>query len=162
MASNFKHLRPLFVFLPCFIALTYLLSLVAAECYWPDGSNAFDMHECYGTTGADGLCCAQGDLCLINTLCQKKGTTHTYYRGACNTPNWTEAETCTEFCTDAESGSNLTAAQPVGQCEATFDVYFCDTSHKHFMDCYDPSVTVEFTLLEGKVLQHTRIEDVVY
>ncbi|ROW08153.1 hypothetical protein VPNG_06961 [Cytospora leucostoma] len=162
MASNCKHLRPFFVLLPCFIVLTYLLSLVAAECYWPDGSNAYDMHECYGTTGADGLCCAQGDLCLLNTLCQKNGTTHTYYRGACNTQNWTQAATCPEFCNDAKSGSNLTAAQPVGQCEATDNVFFCDTSHKHFMDCYATTVSAEVFGLLGKVLRYTGIENVWY
>ncbi|ROV87171.1 hypothetical protein VMCG_10657 [Cytospora schulzeri] len=135
MASHRKLSHPLSVLLSCFIVFAYLGSLVSADCYWPDGSNAYDMHECYGTAGADGLCCAQGDLCLLNHLCQENGTTDSLYRGACNVQDWTQATTCPEFCAEPDTGSDLAAAQPVGQCWGLADRYFCDTGNYFHSIC---------------------------
>lgn len=154
MAPN-RHLRlPLSVLLPCLTALSLLSPPVSADCYWPDGSTAYDMHECYGTDGADGLCCAQGDLCLLNHLCQESSGTRTtttttnssssggsLYRGACNTPDWTQGATCPDFCAGPAAGGsngNLTAAQPVGKCWGLRDQYFCDTGGRDGSSCPGP------------------------
>lgn len=148
MPSNRKLLLPLSVL--CLIVLAHFFSLVSADCYWPDGSNAYDMHECYGTAGADGLCCAQGDLCLLNHLCQEKGTTNSLYRGACNMKDWTQAATCPKFCAGPDTGSNLTAAQPVGQCWGLDDRYFCDTGNYYDSICPILSNSSDIFTLSGK------------
>ncbi|KUI74278.1 hypothetical protein VM1G_11957 [Cytospora mali] len=147
MASYHKIHLHLSVLLLCFVLLGYVCQLVAADCYWPDGSSAPDMHECYGTAGADGLCCAQGDLCLLNHLCQESGTTKSLYRGACNMPDWTQAATCPEICAKPNTGSNLTAAQPVGQCDGLPDQYFCNAGNTTQLDCWrHPPSSDVFTL----------------
>lgn len=112
------------------LALLPLLPLippVAADCYWPDGSAAYDQHECYGADGADGLCCAEGDLCLLNRLCQARGPAPAaLYRGACSLPGDTNS-TCATMCTDARGGSDLAGEQPVGRCSGAGDTFYCDT-----------------------------------
>lgn len=106
--------------------LSQFFPLVAGDCYWPDGSNAYDMQECYSKDGADGLCCAQGDLCLLNHLCQS-GLDRSLYRGACNMPNWTEAATCPEICVSEKDGNNMTDIQTVYNCYNEPDFFVCDT-----------------------------------
>lgn len=157
MASNREHLLSLPVISAFFIMLAYLCSPVAADCFWPDGSDAYDMHECYSTAGADGLCCAEGDLCLLNHLCQAAGTTSALYRGACNMPDWTQASTCPQVCDDPKTGSNSTAAQPVGECGTNDGEYFCSTGDT---DCSDYGPTDLFTL-SGKLPWHSAREEIV-
>lgn len=108
--------------------LYLLFSLVAADCYWPDGSNAYDMQECYGLCGADGLCCAPGDLCLVNHLCQSSGPDLALYRGACNMPNWTEAATCPKVCVSEKDGNNMTGIQIVENCYDEPFFFACDNT----------------------------------
>lgn len=110
-------------------AVNRFFTLVAADCYWPDGSNAYDMQECYSQEVADGLCCAPGDLCLLNHLCQSNGEDRSLYRGACNMPNWTEAATCPEICVNERDGNNinLTDIQVVDNCMDEPNFFVCDT-----------------------------------
>lgn len=107
--------------------LNLVLPLAAADCYWPDGSNAYDMQECYSQEGADGLCCAPGDLCLTNHLCRHNEVNGSLYRGACNMPNWTEAATCTHICMSAEHGDNMTDIQTVENCFDQPMFFVCGT-----------------------------------
>lgn len=110
---------------------SHFFSLVAADCFWPDGSNAYDMQECYSQQGgADGLCCASGDLCLLNHLCQRIGADQFLYRGACNMPNWTEAATCPEVCVSEEHGNNMTDIQVVDNCFDEPNFFVCDTGRQ--------------------------------
>lgn len=151
MTPDRKHLLPLSVFVPCFVVLSCLCSLVAADCYWLDGSNADDMHECYGTGGADGLCCAEGDLCLLNHLCQKTGTTDWFYRGACYVQDWTQAQTCPQVCDDPSVGEYLNAPHPVAQCDGPpYAMYFCNDSNSG-SECWRFSDDVYVFTLPGKV-----------
>lgn len=121
----FLHIR---ILLLLQATLYLLFSLVAADCYWPDGSNAYDMQECYGLCGADGLCCAPGDLCLVNHLCQSSGPDLALYRGACNMPNWTEAATCPKVCVSEKDGNNMTGIQIVENCYDEPFFFACDNT----------------------------------
>ncbi|KAG6359083.1 hypothetical protein INS49_012603 [Diaporthe citri] len=127
-ASAGNHILQVRVLLLIQAILYLLFSLVAADCYWPDGSNAYDMQECYGLCGADGLCCAPGDLCLVNHLCQRNGPDHALYRGACNMPNWTEAATCPKVCVSEKDGNNVTGIQIVENCFDEPFFFACDTT----------------------------------
>lgn len=120
------------IFLLLLATLNDFFTLVAADCYWSDGSNAYDMQECYSQEGADGLCCAPGDLCLLNHLCQSNGLDHFLYRGACNMPNWTEAATCPEICVSERDGNNinLTDIQIVDNCFDEPNFFVCDTGRE--------------------------------
>lgn len=139
--------------------LVFLLPLfptipsVAGDCYWPDGSDAYDQHECYGTDGADGLCCAEGDLCLLNRLCQVNGTTASFYRGACSMPGDTNS-TCTTICTDSDSGSHLAGEQPVGQCSDSSSEFYCDTPDKTAdSNCTSYASSAQVYTLSGEFLE---------
>lgn len=131
MASADNHILRILLLLQATLYL--LFSLVSADCYWPDGSNAYDMQECYGLCGADGLCCAPGDLCLVNHLCQRNGTDRALYRGACNTPNWTEAATCPRFCISEKDGNTMNGTQIVENCFDEPFFFVCDTGRAN--DC---------------------------
>lgn len=131
-ASAGNRLIRMRVILLLLATLNHFFTLVAADCYWPDGSNAYDMQECYSQEGADGLCCAPGDLCLLNHLCQSNGLNHFLYRGACNMPNWTEAATCPEICVSERDGNNinLTDIQIVDNCLDEPNFFVCDTGRE--------------------------------
>lgn len=111
----------------CLATLIHFFPLVTADCYWPDGSNAYEMQECYSQEGADGLCCASGDLCLLNHLCQRTGVDRSLYRGACNMPNWTEAATCPDICVSEKDGDNMTDIQIVDNCFDKPSFFVCGT-----------------------------------
>ncbi|KAI3397213.1 hypothetical protein diail_11092 [Diaporthe ilicicola] len=122
-------------------------SLVGADCYWHDGSNAGDMQECYSADGADGLCCAPGDICLLNHLCQtielNDEFEYSLYRGACNMPNWTEAATCPEICVNPEQKDNIRDIQLVQECDETPDWFYCKVGGDEGSNCVETPV---FTL----------------
>lgn len=135
------------------VGLLPFLSLilpVASDCYWPDGSEAYDQHECYGTEGADGLCCAEGDLCLLNHLCQVNGTTATFYRGACSMPGDTNS-TCATICTDSSSGGNLSGEQPVGQCSGSSNEFYCSTDKATGSNCTSFASSIQVYTLSGEL-----------
>lgn len=131
------------------LPLFHLILPVASDCYWPDGSDAYDQHECYGINGADGLCCAEGDLCLLNHLCQVNGTIATFYRGACSIPEDTNS-TCATICTDSSSGSNLSGAQPVGQCAGSNNEFYCNTDTAAGSNCSSFARSVQVYTLSGE------------
>jgi hypothetical protein len=116
--------------------VNHLFSLVAADCYWPDGSTASDMQECYGANGADGLCCAPGDSCLMNHLCRNE-IDRSLYRGACNLQNWTQGMTCPQFCTSREYKNNMTNIQIVDECFEAPGFYVCHTGVSPRNTCFD-------------------------
>lgn len=130
-ASTSKPLLRIRTLLFLQVSLNLLFSLVAADCYWADGSNAYNMQECYGQDGADGLCCMPGDSCLLNHLCQSKGSDTLLYRGACNMPNWTEAATCPQACTKKENGYNVTDIQIIDVCYDAPGFFACDIDGGH-------------------------------
>lgn len=145
----------------CVAGLLPFLSLilpVASDCYWPDGSEAYDQHECYGTEGADGLCCAEGDWCLLNHLCQVNGTTATFYRGACSLPGVTNS-TCATICTNSTSGSNLSGEQSVGQCLGSSNEFYCSTDKATGSNCTSFATSVQVYTLSGKSLSQYRRDE---
>lgn len=122
--------------------VSHLFSFVAADCYWPDGSNALDMQECYGPNGADGLCCAPGDSCLMNQLC-RDSIDHSFYRGACNMQNWTQGMTCPQFCHSREDENNMAGIQIVDECSELSGGYFvCHKDVPGRNTCFDPFNTL--------------------
>lgn len=124
------HLLRMRTLLALLATSNHLFSLATADCYWPDGSNAYDMQECYSQEGADGLCCAPGDFCLVNHLCQRAGLDLSLYRGACTMPNWTEAATCTRVCMSAEHGDNMSDTQIVENCFDQPIFFVCGTGRE--------------------------------
>ncbi|POS71738.1 hypothetical protein DHEL01_v209870 [Diaporthe helianthi] len=141
-ASTSNHALSLHTLLLLLATVSHLFSLVTADCYWPDGSNAFDMQECYGSEGADGLCCAPGDSCLMNQLCRNE-IDNSFYRGACNMQNWTEGMTCPKFCNSLEDENNVAGIQIVDECPELSDGYFvCHKGATGRNTCFDPFNTI--------------------
>lgn len=135
-ASASSHLLGIRTLLLLLAAVNHLFLLVAADCYWPDGSNAYDMQECYSSKGADGLCCAPGDSCLMNHLCRNE-IDHSLYRGACNMQNWTQGMTCPHLCTSREYKNNMTGIQIVDECYDAPGFYVCHTGISSRNTCFD-------------------------
>lgn len=135
-ASTGNHILRIRSLLVLLATGSHLFLPVAAECYWPDGSNAYNMQECYGPKGADGLCCAPGDLCLMNRLCRNE-VDRSLYRGACNMPNWTQAMTCPRFCVNKEHKNNMTDIHIVDECYDAPGFFVCHAGIAGRNSCFD-------------------------
>lgn len=72
--------------------------MVAATCYYPDGSVAgtYTWVPCK-STGTASTCCipSEGDVCMADGLCNWVG--HYYFRGACTDSTWQDPS-CAQVC----------------------------------------------------------------
>jgi hypothetical protein len=115
------------------LSLLFLLPLVAATCYYPNGTAVDDpsFQPCAATSGAVSMCCAtnrasQADECLANGLCHNPcvsadlcggSTGGKYWRESCTDSSW-ESEFClNQLCTDpSEGGGKANDNVVVSQC----------------------------------------------
>lgn len=96
----------------------------------------------------------------MNHLCQSP-TYRTLYRGACNMPNWTEAETCPQICFDSEDEDNMSDIQLVEQCDVTTEEYYCKADEQiRGVDCSRSDLAVPVFTLPGResLSRHPRRE----
>ncbi|MDA4132587.1 MAG: hypothetical protein OK454_05620 [Thaumarchaeota archaeon] len=134
MAATAKPLLQMILLL----LLSPCVPFASADCYWADGSTDLDHDQCFSpSAGALGLCCATGDLCLDNGLCQ--GATG-YYRGSCSYPDWSMGD-CPNFCLDNGAGVHAVALQ---QCGGEGVVFVCDdgSDSQGFPACNDSAAVV--------------------
>ncbi|KAF7551800.1 hypothetical protein G7Z17_g4742 [Cylindrodendrum hubeiense] len=102
------------------LLITGLVALAAAQCYYPDGSEASDRRyePCGGINTTFSTCCvfSEGEECLPNGLCMHPG--HYDYRAACDNRDW---EGCAAICPTASSDGWVQVE------ECTADEYCCNT-----------------------------------
>lgn len=81
--------------------------MVAATCYYPDGSVAgtYTWVPCK-STGTASTCCipSEGDVCMADGLCNWVG--HYYFRGACTDKTWQDPS-CAQVCQGGQSSLKL-------------------------------------------------------
>jgi hypothetical protein len=81
------------------LGLSFLASLVKADCYYPNGSNATDYTyvPCKGGSGVSSCCIpSEGDVCLSNGLCYYDHGSYPF-RGACTDKSW-KSPSCPTWC----------------------------------------------------------------
>lgn len=106
----------IFIFLFQVLAASFAY---ATQCYYPDKRMANDW-PCNGNdSGMPGPCCARGDMCLSNHLCQNPST-RKIIRGSCTDQNWGPG--CPNFCKNEANSGGLDLIQ----CDSgSVELYCC-------------------------------------
>ena len=111
----------------------FLLSLVAATCYYPNGNAVGDLafQPCAATSDAVSMCCATNrtshpDECLSNGLCHNScvstdlcggSTRGTYWRESCTDSSWQSEFCLKQLCADSsKDGGKTNDNVVVSQC----------------------------------------------
>ncbi|KAJ3457320.1 hypothetical protein MRS44_014461 [Fusarium solani] len=123
------------------LALALSITLVHAQCYYPDGQEAPRDVPCKPDAEASA-CCAEGYICVSTGMCQfvEYAGTGRFARGSCTNQDWSSSE-CPNFCTDAEGEE--TGGTDVTRCQGYTDRFFCPRSQNANV-CKDESKALTF------------------
>lgn len=136
------------------ILLSISLRLVAAVCYYPDGSVSPQDTACLNN-GDNSTCCGQGYACLSNNICEatgdeiKKPGASLYVRGSCTDPTW-RSNNCPQFCINPDYDL-LSGGMGIAKCaNTTLDEYYCIDGLDDTVDCSSETDVLFFqgTLIE--------------